>query len=97
MGWWIDGRYGRARDPRPVVASVDTPGQQQRRSGIIAATCPAVRVRIIGSNPIPEVGIAGAKPTEGVRPASTGMDGAQLLEGDHRLFDLPMSVLHLMG
>jgi hypothetical protein len=45
-------RYGRARGTRPVSASVVTSGQQQRRSGIIAATCPAVRVRIISLNPI---------------------------------------------
>jgi hypothetical protein len=42
-------RYGRARGSRPLWASEVTSGQQQRRSGIIAATCPAVRVRIIGS------------------------------------------------
>lgn len=53
-----------------MAASVDTQGQQHRRSGIIAATCPAVRVRIIGSNPIPGVGIADAKPTEAASQTS---------------------------
>lgn len=54
-------RYGRVRGSRPVTASVVTSGQQQRRSGIIAATCPAVRVRIIRLNPIWKVGVAGAR------------------------------------
>src|ERR671936_712652 len=39
-------RYGRARAPRPYAASVELAGQH-RRSGIIPATRPAVRVRII--------------------------------------------------
>jgi hypothetical protein len=53
-------RYGRVRGSRPVWASEVTTGQQQRRSGIIAATCPAVRVRIIRLNPIWKVGVASA-------------------------------------
>ena len=62
-------RYGRARGSRPVSASEVTSGQQQRRSGIIAATCPAVRVRIIRPNPISKVGVASAR-TYRRRPGS---------------------------
>jgi hypothetical protein len=61
--------YGRASGSRPVWASEVTSGQQQRRSGIIAATCPAVRVRIIRLIPIWKVGVAGAR-TYRRRPGS---------------------------
>src|SRR5918996_2331203 len=75
--------YGRARGVRPAWASVLSLGQQ-RRSGIIAATCPAVRVRIIGSNPIPKVGFAGANRTEAHgAPSSRGRerrDGGPFLQ-----------------
>lgn len=64
------GGYGRARGSRPIGASSATSGQQ-RRSGIIAATWPAVRVRIMSSIPISKVGIAGANRTEAAGGPST--------------------------
>jgi hypothetical protein len=90
-------RYGRARATRPVSASVVTSGQQQRRSGIIAATCPAVRVRIIRLNPIWKVGVAGAKTTSrSSQRQATVAESAGAWKED-RLFDTEVSVLHLMG
>jgi hypothetical protein len=47
----------RTRWYRPPAAATGT-RQQHRRSGIIAATCPAVRVRIM--NPTPQVRFADA-------------------------------------
>jgi hypothetical protein len=56
----------RTRWYRPPTAATDT-RQQHRRSGIIAATCPAVRVRIM--NPTLPVRFADAT-TYGRMPAS---------------------------
>src|SRR4029078_3693290 len=44
------------------------PGQQHRRDGIIAATCPTIRVRI--TDPTSAVGIADAKPMSGAAEVS---------------------------